>query len=187
MSSTFGFPETTSVDEIGGVVVPSNPEQVELKENEKQLRDLFVSEYLVDYDQVRAAQRCGFAYQFAIEYATKLMAESYVQRKISSLRISPDVNETELEDYNKRRIREGLIREAFYSGPGASHAARVSALKALAQVNGMIVAPGGAGSKGSSGSPGGVMAVPGIADLDAWEQTASNSQDNLAQHADRGE
>lgn len=181
----FGFPENSSADETGGYAVPPGiPDAPEMTERERALRDLFVSEYLVDYDQVRAAQRCGFGYQFAVEYATKLMGESYVQQRISQIRIDPNVNSNALEEYNKRRIREGLIAEASYKGPGSSHAARVSALKALAELHGMTKiqgkAPGG-------GATGGVMAVPGIADLDAWEQQASLTQDNLAKHADTGE
>lgn len=181
----FGFEDLPSGGTSAGIDLPETVMNDEpMTEREKALRDLFASEYLVDRDQVKAAMRCGFGYQFAVEYAEKLMKESYVQRQINRFSLTPSCSDEDLEEYNRKRIREGLINEAFYRGPGSSHAARVSALKALAELNGMVSkkAPGDGG-----GAQGGVMQVPGIANLDNWEDQASASQDNLASHADTGE
>lgn len=180
---TFGFPLNPpgeSVPEAPSIPYDSG---VELTDKEKALRNLFVSEYLKDYDKVAAAQRCGFELSLAVDWANKLMAEPYVQIRLSNLRNSGDVNQIELADYNRRRIKEGLMTQAFYTGPGSSHAARVSALKALAELEGMVKVP----SKSAGIGDGGVMQVPGIAGTDDWEAAASNSQDALARHAGTGE
>jgi hypothetical protein len=182
MTSTFGFSEGFEPEDIPPVP-GSIPEAQTLSEKEKALRDLFVSEYLVDYDEFRAAQRCGFNAQFAREYGRRFMEEPYVASKISQLRIAPTVNEKDLLDYNQRRVREGLVTEAHYRGPGSSHAARVSALKALAEITGMVKKV----ETKSQANLGGVMAVPGIADIDQWEKVASASQDALVQDAGTGE
>ena len=183
--SVFGFSLNGSDQQAADPADSAVPEQNSLTEKEKALRDLFVAEYLVDYDRLAAAMRCGFEFQLAMEWSARLFQEPYVQQRIARLRISADVDQDSLEEYNKRRVREGLISEAFYRGPGSSHSARVSALKALATINGMV--PKGDLGKGGPSEKGGVMAVPGIADIDDWEKTASASQDALVQHAGTGE
>lgn len=159
------------------------PEAESLSVEEKAVRDLFVTEYLVDYDGIKAAMRCGFQFQFAVEYSKQFLQDPYVQKRISDLRTSGSVNQETLDEYNRRRVREALMEQAFYQGPGASHAARVAALGRLTTILGMDPSvKGGANGKGP-GAQGGVMAVPGIADIDQWEQTASQSQDELVKHA----
>ena len=150
-----------------------------LNAREKALRDLFVSEYLVDYDAVRACQRCGFNHQFAVDFARKFMEEAYVQQQINAVKFQ-NIPEHDLAEYDKKRIRTGLMAEAHYRGPGSSHAGRVSALAKLASFYGMD-APKKV--EQSITNRGGVMAVPGIAKLDDWEQAASASQDKLVKHA----
>lgn len=179
---TFGFPLNPPDDPVPDIPSIPNDSGVELTDREKALRNLFVSEYLKDYDKIAAAQRCGFELALAQEWANKLWAEPYVQIRISALRTSADVNQVELADYNRRRIREGLTKEAFYYGPGSSHSARVSALKALAELEGY-----GKSDGKQPGSTGGVMQVPGVADVTNWEQIASDSQDSLMRHAGTGE
>lgn len=151
-----------------------------LTEAQRALRDWFCQEYLVDFSPVNAAMRIGYNRAFAIEYATKLMEEPYVQRKIQELqglKLDPKIE----EEYNKQRIKNALMREAFYKGPGASHAARVSALAKLGAIYGMEAPKK---TENMHTHKGGVMAVPGIASLDSWEQAASGSQANLMQDAD---
>ena len=155
------------------------PEAVNMNAREKALRDLFVSEYLVDYDALRACQRCGFVYQFAVEFARKFMDEPYVQQQINAIKFK-DLPEREMAEYNKKRIANALMQEAHYKGPGSSQAARVAALGKLAAMHGMDAPKK---SEQTITHRGGVMAVPGIAQLDDWEQTASASQDKLVQHA----
>lgn len=154
----------------------------ELSPREKALRDLFVEEYMECFDQVVAAQRCGFTLQFAVEYGTKFLAEPYVQKRIKMVKMGIQESaptEKELEEQNRKIIRTTLMEQAHYYGPGSSHAARVSALKSLMVLYGMEVKK----SEQTITHKGGVMAVPGIASLDDWEKQASESQDALAAHA----
>jgi hypothetical protein len=169
------------LDEVsGGFLLPKEiPAAEEYSERERALRDLFVSEYLIDYDQVAAAQRCGYTYQFAVEYAQKFMHEAYVQQRINAVKFAV-LDETQEADYDKKRIKAALMQEAHYKGPGSSHAGRVAALAKLAALYGME-APKKVDA--TVQHRGGVMAVPGIAALDDWEKQASVSQDALAGHA----
>lgn len=155
------------------------PKPDDMNPREKALRDMFVSEFLVDYDQVKAAMRCGFNRQFAQEYAQRFMDEPYVQKRINEVRFMK-TEEKATEDYDKARIRTSLMAEAHYHGPGSSQAARVAALGKLATLYGME-APKKIDA--NVNHRGGVMAVPGIASLDDWEQQASASQDTLVEHA----
>lgn len=158
--------------ERGGAEIYSTPAQ-------KALRDMFVNEYMVDYDPVAAAQRCGFERQFAREFASKFMDEAYVQQRINAVKFM-DVDPQSEQKYNQQRVKAALMFEAHYRGPGSSHAARVAALSKLAALNGLD-APKKIDA--TIKHLGGVMAVPGIAKLDDWEQAASESQDALVKHA----
>ena len=146
-----------------------------LDPRQKALRDLFVSEYLIDYNQTAAAMRCGFPREFAVQYAQKFMEEAYVQQKLKSLEMTPSDPAAE-EAYNRQRIKQQLFREAYYKGPGSSHAARVSALSQLKQLYGMD-APKKA--EVELKHRGGVMQVPAVAALEDWEAAAVASQEAL--------
>ena len=153
----------------------------ELSDTEKQLRDLFVTEYLVDYNALAAAQRCGFQHAFAKDYAVKFMDEAYVRKRIKEVEQSkPAAGEEKEEEYNKRRIKQALIEQAFYNGPGSSHAARVSALAKLAVIYGMD-APTKVDNTVTH--KGGILMVPAISDVNNWETVAKESQQNLASDA----
>jgi Terminase small subunit. len=162
--------------------IPQDPSSC-YTEGEKALRDMFVAQYLVDYDAVRAAQRCGFAFQFAVEYARKFLDEPYVQIRIAEIRGRAVGNTEQTQEYNKQRTVERLMYEAHYNGPGSTAAARVAALKALSDIFAMTssaqkTAASLNGSNGA-GCAGGVMVVPAIADIDAWEAEAVKRQKAL--------
>ena len=153
----------------------------ELSPTEKSLRDLFVNEYLVDYSPISAAQRCGFQHAFAKDYAIKFMQEAYVQKQIKNVEQSkPAAGEDKEEEYDKRRIKKKLLEEAFFTGAGSSHAARVSALGKLAAIYGMD-AP--LKSEQTVTHKGGVLMVPAISDVNSWETVAQESQQKLVQDA----
>lgn len=155
----------------------SIPSAADYTADERALRDLFCIEFLVDFDQIKAAQRCGFNLQFAIEYARKFMEEPYVIQRINQLQRLQPRDEEEMLKYNKRRVVEQMLREAHYDGPGSSQAARVAALKALADMWGMgSAAQARAGAGGGAGLAGGVMVVPEIANVDDWENQATQNQ-----------
>lgn len=148
----------------------------ELSRSERELRDKFVSEYLLDYDQTAAAIRVGFAASFAQTYAEKFMTEPYVRKKITEMQNALAEDEKLEAELDRRRIRAGLMREAHYRGPGSSHAARVAALGKLASIRDMD-AP--LKVKSDVTHRGGVMMVPGIASLEEWEKAAQASQGDL--------
>lgn len=152
----------------------------ELSPHEKSVRDRFVKEYLLDYDQKAAAIRCGYGESFAGTYAEKFMNEPYVLQQIkrTELAFAEDVD-VEEED-TKRVIRAALLREAHYRGPGSSHSARVNALAKLAVIHDMDkTASDGTEIGGRSG----VMEVPGIASAEDWEAEASGAQKKLQDEA----
>lgn len=148
----------------------------DLSPREKELRDKFVSEYLLDFDQTAAAIRVGFSASFAGTYAEKFMTEPYVRKQIADMQNALAEDEKLEAELDRRRIRAGLLREAHYRGPGSSHAARVAALGKLASIRDM---DSPLKIKSDVTHRGGVMMVPGIASLEEWEAAAQKSQGNL--------
>jgi hypothetical protein len=148
----------------------------QLSEGEKQLRDRFVNEYMVDFDQKAAAIRVGFLPSFAEQYASVFMQESYVQQKIAEKQKESATDEKVESEETKRRIRAALLRESNYRGPGSSHAARVGALGKLTQIYGME-AP--IKTLQELTHKGGVMMVPAIASIEDWEKAAQLIQEKL--------
>lgn len=156
--------------------IPQDVFARELSPGEKALRDKFVDQYLIDFSPVSAALRIGFKMPYAAEMSSRFMEESYVRNKIVQLQAKAAENPEVEDEETKRNIRIGLIKEAHYTGPGSSHAARVTALKTLATLYGMEAPKK---SEVEVKHRGGVMAVPGIADPDAWEDAALDSQQKL--------
>lgn len=155
--------------------------QPELSEQELALRNLFVDEYLTDFDSVSAAMRCGFASSFAEDYAKKFLSEPYIQQRIKKEQLREPENKEEKtseDDHNKRRVLSALMREAH--NQYNSGAARVAALSRLTAIYGME-AP--IKSQQEILHRGGVMMVPAIADINAWEQSAIESQTKLVVEA----
>lgn len=152
----------------------------ELSPPEKAVRDKFVKEYLLDYDQKAAAIRCGYGESFASTYADKFMKEPYVLQQIKRTELAFAEDADAEEEDTKRVIRAALLREAHYRGPGSSHSARVNALAKLAVIHDME----GTTKEGETvGSRSGVMEVPGIASAENWEATAAAAQKKLQDEA----
>jgi hypothetical protein len=149
----------------------------ELTARERELRDLYVNEYLVDYDPVKAAQRCGFQQSFAKDYAVKFMQESYVQKRIEFMK-HQKVDEKSIDEYDKQRVRAVLMKEAHDSSSTGS--ARVSAAAKLAVILGMD-AP--TKIQTDNTHKGGVLMVPAIANISDWEAVAQASQAKLVADA----
>lgn len=111
--------------------------QPQLSAAEKDLRDRFVIQYLVDYDAYSAALRVGFLKSVAHTYASELMEDPYVARQISSKELERKTNEATLGS-KQSQIESWYLREANYRGPGSSHSARVAALNSLAKIHKLI-------------------------------------------------
>lgn len=154
----------------------------DLTAQEKELRELFVREYLEDYDEKAACIRCGFTENYAAQYAAQFMGEMFVRKRI--IELSKDVKKKDDEtckEQSRQQILSSLFREANYRGPGASHGSRVAALSKLASLFGMD-AP--TKVEQTIEHKGGVMAVPGIASVESWEQQAIVSQQKLTSEAE---
>lgn len=158
------------------------PEQADERSytwREKALRDLFVKEYLVDYDSIGAAMRVGYNRGIAKEYAVRLMDEPYVMRQIAKQEGAPIEED---EKTAKKRIMAGLVREANYRGAGSSQAARVAALGKLAQLYGMEPATKTKTElTGADGQPltSGQFIIPGVMTPEQWEAAAAKQQAEL--------
>lgn len=103
-----------------------------LSEQEKALRDLFVNEYLKDFDPYQAALRVGFMHSFALDWGKRLMGEGYVQKQIATLTRTPSADPAAQEAAD-RALLENTYREAMQRGPYAS---RVAAGRAFAEMKG---------------------------------------------------
>lgn len=149
----------------------------ELTDREKLLRDIFVTEYIKDYNPEAAAIRCGFMKAFAVEYAKKFMQEAYVLKRIKAVELHQIEDEGAKDSGERDRLLVmASLRQIAYN-PATPAAARVQALAKLAEIRGMT---GKAGHQGGKGGPaGGVIMVPAIADIDDWEKVAMESQDKL--------
>jgi hypothetical protein len=150
-----------------------------LTHREIAVRDHFVNEYLVDYDQRGAAVRVGYGSSYATEVATRFMQCPYVLNQIKKRETG---DEEESAEAMRKRVISGLIREANYKGPGCSPSARVAALSKLAAIQGMD-APTRTKTEltGPDGQPltGGMFVVPGIISVEDWEKAALAQQTAL--------
>lgn len=153
------------------------PEEYDLTPKEKELRDTFVKQYQVDHNKQRAAQRMGYPVNLAGQYGETLFNDSYVQNRLAKAQLKLETPEDEAEI--KQKVLQGLLREADYTGPGASQSARVAALGRLATIFGMD-APTRSKTEltGADGQPlgGGVFVVPGIVSVEEWEIAAKAQQ-----------
>lgn len=147
---------------------------------EKELRDKFIAQYMLDFDAWAACIRIGHVKEVALDKATEYMTEPYVQQQIASRSYSDDLDPKAAAKRKRRQIEASLMREAHYRGPGSTHAARVAALSRLCGIHDMDEA---AKAKANVTHRGGVMMVPAIASVDEWEAAASASQDKLMEDA----
>ncbi|MFW0778542.1 MAG: hypothetical protein ACN2B6_12575 [Rickettsiales bacterium] len=164
--------------------------EISLSPADKKLRDDFVREYIRDYNSYAACVRLGFIDELALETAKQLIEDPYVKRMLvnveenrsSNINKGGDKDLTVLpedfvphdEDMDKQRIISALFREAFYKGPGASHASRVSALGKLADIYKLAKEQGPEESANQS-----VMVVPPVGDVNSWEDQAEAQQTEL--------
>lgn len=150
--------------------------QQELSPQEKQLRDNFVTEYLKDCNSWAAAIRAGYVRTVAHEYAALLMQEPYVQREIARRRAEIPDDPKAKRKQRQHDVEELLWELAHYSGPGASHSARVAAAAKLCNIYDM---DGTTKVQSEITHKGGVMLVPAIASVEDWEKAAAQAQDAL--------
>lgn len=145
-----------------------------LTDAERELREKFVAEYLKDGDQYKATLRIGFLHSVASEYSLIFMNCPYVQRRITEAMTTPSF---EQEERNRdSSLVKNSLRQVIMSG---GYANKINASRALSDLHGL----GESNNKknGTGAVLGGVMVVPAIADIDAWEKEALASQNKLVQ------
>lgn len=106
-----------------------------LTQAEREFRDKFVTEYLIDYSPVEACIRLGFAKEYATDYSHQYMLDGYVQREIKRRELEENVPATDSDEAFRKRIKAALFKEAH--NPFSKASTRVAALKALADIYGM--------------------------------------------------
>lgn len=127
------MPENVTPRDAWDVAAMQQP----LSQAECEFRDRFVNEYLVDYDAFRATIRMGFLKDFASDTAAKMMCDPYVQRQIKVEEAKVQASGTVKDDARVKQVMASLFEQAHFHGHGASHGARVSALKTIADILGM--------------------------------------------------
>jgi propanediol utilization protein len=152
--------------------VNSGEGQSALTESEMALRNEFVRNYLIDYDEVLACMRVGFSKAFAETWAIRLMSEPYVQQRITTLTQTTPDDEGEQERLDKE-LTLSVLREAAQRGPYSSRVAAAAKLAAILGMDKPIA------NTLDITNRGGVMIVPGTASIDDWETTAVKAQQDL--------
>lgn len=147
-----------------------------LSEDEQMLRKAFVDAYIISRNPIEACVSIGFMSAYAASWAESFMKEGYVLRLIKQMDEIADSKETTLARRNK--YRAWMEKQANYYGEDASHGARVSAIKALMQIEGMDEPTP---DEGQVGFKGGVMMVPSLTNPDNWGELAALSQGKLKQ------
>lgn len=138
----------------------------------KAKRDRFITEFVKDFNGPMAYVRAGGPYTSAVKMSGEFLREPYVAQRIWEVIDSLE----EAEIINRKHVLAGLVREANFTGIGASHGARVSAYAHLAKILGMEQT--NINLKGDIKFRGGVMLVP-APDPMAWEQAAAEAQKQL--------
>lgn len=95
----------------------------------------FVEEYLIDLNGTQAAIRAGYSPKGANSKAAQLLAKVSIQEAI----VEAQQQRAKRTEVTADWVVERLRSEATLTGDDSSHAARVSALKALGEHLGMFV------------------------------------------------
>lgn len=101
-----------------------------LSEREIAVRDVFVSEYMKDFDAFRACVRMGFLGTFAIEHAKTFIQDGYVLRKIDFLTRS--VHQPSEED------KAAMLANLRWLAHNGSTSSRATATKLYMEAQGYI-------------------------------------------------
>jgi phage terminase small subunit len=96
-------------------------------------KQLFVTEYVKDFNGRQSAIRAGYSPDSAEKQAYRLLQEPFIKELVAE-QLKAKLERTSVtSDW----IISQLKHEALFSGEGFSHGARVSALATLAKVTGM--------------------------------------------------
>lgn len=146
-----------------------------LNEEEMAIRYLFVHEYLQDHDPVSAARRCGFVEIVAKEYAIAFMQEPFVQKLLCQQKLT--IPENVEEDLALKEQQVMSMLTAIGSGNVHATSPQVTALNIMSDI--LHLKTKYAPKQGGSLLQSGVMEVPGLIPLEAWESASKQSQEQL--------
>lgn len=119
--------------------------QPSLSPVEKEIRDRFVVQYVIDYDPYGACLRIGLLKTVAQQFAAEFMEDPYVRQQISAREKQKAENPETEQAERKRMVEAWLIKEA--TNMAGKHAARVSALGMLAKMYKLIDPESDAGAR----------------------------------------
>lgn len=105
--------------------------QKELDARQMALRDLYVQEYMKDFDPYKAALRLGFQFEHAAEFARDMQMCAYTQRKIVEFNRRIDAAAKEAEN----AALTNRLRQIAMTGRDS---ASVSAAKLLLEMEGLL-------------------------------------------------
>jgi hypothetical protein len=140
----------------------------QLSEVEKELHNKFIEEFLFDFDDVKAAIRCGFSAASAKQYGPQMYASAYVQRQLKEF-----YNEEKNAGRSDVALVKATLRNTMING---GYKEAVMAATQMKSICGME-APAKQGLQ--SGHRGGIMRLPAIASLNEWEKVAESHQRNV--------
>lgn len=139
--------------------------------------DRFVMQYLRDFNATQAFVRTQVEegkpyeeidYNYSMNKGYQMTRWPYVAQKIQeAMEVAEEKN-----ILTRAEVMYGMKREAYYTGSGASHGARVGAWAALAKMLGMDQKK----LEQNLAMKGGIMVVPATEDMDSWEQRAQAAQ-----------
>lgn len=136
--------------------------------------EAFARQYIIDFNQKRAAVRMGYSETAANTMGNSIFWHSYTQAYLVAL--IRGMEETTIVGRNE--VLAGLLREAHSYGMDSSSATRIMAWKEIAKILGMYVA-----RIEISANSSGVMEVPLVRDVNEWEQISAVSQGLLMEAA----
>lgn len=142
-----------------------------LPEKSKRLREVFAREYIKDFNATATMRRMGYKHSAIHVHGHKLLTHPYTQWFLGQLMDKLD----EKCIINRNMVLLGLLKQANLDGVDASHAARVSAWRALGKTLGMEVTK----VEGNVTMNGGVMAVPIAGSVEDWEKMSQAAQAKL--------
>lgn len=97
-------------------------------------QDMFVKEYLIDLNATQAAIRSGYSEKTAQEQSSRLLSNVMIAEAVAKAQ----QERSERTEITQDDVVRGLLKEAQFTGTGATHGARVSAWSQLGKHLGMF-------------------------------------------------
>lgn len=98
-------------------------------------QERFVEEYLIDLNATQAARRAGYSEKTAYSIGQENLKKPEIEAALDAARQMV----AERVEVDQDKVIAGLLKEAEFTGEGASHGARVSAWEKLGKHLGMFV------------------------------------------------